>query len=118
MKKIFLKEILDEKMRSKPDTHYIQRLQKAVDSEMELNFSVFKDTGRLMWVNQFNADYPDQTIHEDSTDVMVYIAGLNIQMLKSGAWCCYLEYDEYIDNEIFPLEKILFDYAKEKFNLQ
>jgi len=117
MKKVLLREVLDEKMRTKPDTHYIQRLQKAVDSETEFTLSVFKDTGRLMWVNQFDADYPDQTIHEDCTDVMVYIGGLNIQMLKSGAWFLYLGQDEYYNDEIFPLEKILFDYAKQEFKL-
>lgn len=114
MKKIFLKEVLDEKNRNHPNKHYIQRLQKSADAELEFTFSVFKDTGRLMWVNQFDKDYPDQTIHKDCTDVMVYIGGLHIQALKSGGWFLYLGQEEYYDDEIFPLEEILFEYAKQE----
>lgn len=118
MKELFLREVLNEKNRKHPSKHYIQRLQKSADAEIEFTFSVFKDTGRLMWVGDFDMHYPDQTIHDDCTDVMVYIGGLHIQMLSSGGWYLYLGQDEHYNDEAFPLEEILFEYAKKELQIQ
>lgn len=111
MKSIYLMEATAEKLRPKPDREYINRLQQ---EERDLTLSVFKDTGRLMWLSTFNEKYPDQTIHEECEHVMVYMLGTNIQALKSGSWCLYLGDEMSVCESIEPLEEALFESIKDE----
>jgi|TARA_R110000868_G_scaffold55690_3_gene173109 hypothetical protein len=45
-------------------------------------FKGWQDTGRFVPAELFILDHPDETLHKDCTDVVVYNEGLYIQALK------------------------------------
>ena len=89
---IFKTEVEAEKLRPKPDRHYISRLLRYADDEKPLSISVFKDTGRLLTREEYENWFKDVPLHKECVAVMCYIGGLKIEMLESGNW--YLNYRE------------------------
>jgi hypothetical protein len=85
MKSIYLQEAVAEKMRPISDSNYVKRMHIMADREKVLSFSVFKDTGRLMDVKQFEECYGEKA-HQDALHVMTYIGGVYVQLLKNGTW--------------------------------
>lgn len=110
---IFSKEALDEKLRPNADRNYISRMQILSDNQKELTYSVFKDTGRLIQIERFMKNYPDKDVHVDATDVIVYIGGYNIQILKSGKH--YIEHEDgFISDDFKEIEKTLYKFAQKR----
>lgn len=105
MKSVYLLEATQEKMRPKPDTNYIQRMQQLADKDEEFTFSVFKDTGRLIRWYDYKQINPTAILHEDCVDVMIYIGNKCIQLLKNGTWYT----PETQSKNIKDVEKHLFD---------
>ena len=105
MKSIYLKEATAEKLRDKPDTYYIQRMQQYADKEKEFNISVFKDTGRLLNRIDFINNFQGDTLHDDTTNVMAYIGGAYIELLKDGTWYTH----DKQDTDINEIEQYIFD---------
>jgi len=105
MKSIYLKEATAEKLRPKPNHNYIQRMQQFADKEKEFTLSVFKDTGRLLSRIDFVNNFQGEALHDDTTNVMVYIGGAYIQLLKDGTWYKSDKQDKNI-NEV---EKYVFE---------
>ena len=81
LRHIFLQEVLMEKKTAKPCKHYIQRMQNLADKDIEITFSVFKDTGRLMPSSEV-----DLHLDPSCTDVMKYIGGYIAESLKPNGW--------------------------------
>ena len=105
MKSIYLKEATAEKLRAKPDTNYIQRMQQFADKEKEFTISVFKDTGRLLSRIDFVNNFKGEALHDDTTNVMVYIGGAYIELLKDGTWFTH----DKQDTDINKVEQYVFD---------
>ena len=105
MKSVYLLEATQEKMRPKPDTNYIQRMQQLADKDEEFTFSVSKDTGRLMRWYDYKDINPNVRLHDDCVDVMLYLGNAFIQLLKNGTWYTH---DKQSKN-IKDVEKHLFD---------
>lgn len=111
MKSIYLKEATAEKLRPKADHNYIRRMQQFADKEKEFTISVFKDTGRLLnridFVNNFNFE----VLNDDTKNVMTYIGGAYIELLKDGTWYTH----DKQDKDINVVEKFIF---KNKYDSQ
>ena len=105
MKSIYLKEATAEKLRAKPDTNYIQRMQQFADKEKEFDISVFKDTGRLLNRLDFVNNFQFEVLHDDTKSVMVYIGGAYIELLKDGVWFTH----DKQDTDINEVEQYVFD---------
>ncbi len=110
MKSIYLKEATAEKLRSKADTNYIQRMQQLADKDEPLTFSVFKDTGRLITKKDFFLNFEQKgTVSEDCTQVMMYIGNRYIQLLKNGDWWTVTETGDAVSTELPLLEEVVFN---------
>ncbi len=112
MKSIYLKEATAEKLRSKADTNYIQRMQQLADKDEPLTLSVFKDTGRLTPIELYKTHYPDIELHKDCNGVMVYICGTYIELMKDGVWILHLGGEQIESKDIAQLESKLFKWLK------
>ena len=78
-------EIKTEKAKLKPDQHYL-KLLKAIETNGKLEFETFSNTGRITPVDVFRSDNPNAKLHSECTDVVRYLGGFYIQMLKSGKY--------------------------------
>lgn len=78
-------EIKTEKAKVKPDEHYL-KLLKAIESNRKMEFETFSNTGRITPVEVFKNENPNSIIHSECTDVVRYLGGFYIQMLKSGKY--------------------------------
>lgn len=78
-------EINNEKAKLKPDQHYL-KLLKSIESMDKIEFEIFSNTGRITPVDVFRSDNPNAKLHSECTDVVRYLGGFYIQMLKSGKY--------------------------------
>lgn len=78
-------EIKLEKAKLKPDLHYL-KLLKSIESMDKLEFEVFSNTGRITPFDVFRNENPNAKLHRECTDVVRYLGGFYIQMLKSGKY--------------------------------
>ena len=76
-------EIKLEKAKLKPDQHYL-KLLNSIESMDKLDFEIFSNTGRIIPVDIFINENPNAVISSNCTDVVRYLGGFYIQMLKSG----------------------------------
>jgi hypothetical protein len=79
---LIAEEILKEKLKDKPDKLYIQTLQKMQDGEMSLE--LFINTGRITPRELFIRYNPKARLRPDCMDVVRYVGGFYIQILKTG----------------------------------
>ncbi len=79
---LIAEEILKEKLKDKPDKLYIQTLQKMQDGEMSLE--LFLNTGRITPRELFLNYNPKSRLKPDCMDVVRYVGGFYIQILKTG----------------------------------
>jgi hypothetical protein len=79
---LIAEEILKEKLKDKPDKLYIQTLQKMQDGEM--SFELFINTGRITPRELFLNYNPKSRLKPDCMDVVRYVGGFYIQILKTG----------------------------------
>lgn len=80
---IIKQEIKTEKAKLKPDQHYL-KLLKSIESMDKIEFEIFSNTGRITPVEVFKNENPNAVINANCTDVVRYLGGFYIQMLKSG----------------------------------
>jgi hypothetical protein len=79
---LIAEEILKEKLKDKPDKLYIQTLQKMQDGDMGLE--LFINTGRITPRELFVHYNPKVRLRPDCKDVVRYVGGFYIQILKTG----------------------------------
>jgi hypothetical protein len=79
---LIAEEILKEKLKDKPDKLYIQTLQKMQDGDM--SFELFINTGRITPRELFAHYNPKARLRPDCKDVVKYVGGFYIQILKTG----------------------------------
>jgi hypothetical protein len=79
---LIAEEILKEKLKDKPDKLYIQTLQKMQDGDM--SFELFINTGRRTPRELFAHYNPKARLRPDCKDVVKYVGGFYIQILKTG----------------------------------
>lgn len=67
---------------------YIQKLQQISDrKEAITTLDGFRETGRMMRINQFTSEWGKrEEIHQDTVMVCVYITGIHVDFLKSGEY--------------------------------
>lgn len=75
-------EILKEKLKEKPDKLYIQTLQKMQNENP--SFELFINTGRIMPRELFLNYNKTIRLKPDCSDVVRYVGGFYIQILKTG----------------------------------
>ena len=78
-------EIKKEQAKIKPDLHYLKIL-KSLEKESEITFDMFSNTGRIVPLEVFKAEDSNKVVDSDCTDVVRYLGGFYIQMLKSGSY--------------------------------
>lgn len=83
-------EIKIESAKEKPDFYYLKML-KSLESKDEIAFEMFSNTGRIIPADVFHKNNPKSKINPECTDVIRYLGGFFIQMLKSGRYI--YEYD-------------------------
>ena len=125
---LITQEILSEKMRHNPDPLYIRTLQRLQDKEY-LTEEDFIKTGRILSTNKFKERVSISTLNPNCTDIILYVGGFYIQVLKDGTF--YLEMGDADDpfdmgdmgytraesKDIETIEGILWTkYANYKFN--
>lgn len=79
---IISEEILKEKLKDKPDKLYIQTLQKMQDENP--SFELFINTGRIMPKELFLNYNKKIRLNFDCSDVVRYVGGFYVQILKTG----------------------------------
>lgn len=94
-----------EKAKDKKDLRLINDLTKLLDKG-EITFDQWYESGRFIHRDEFANDNPDENLHVDCTDVVVYYGGLYLQVLKSGEF--YLN-PKNISNNINDIEKSIWE---------
>jgi hypothetical protein len=89
--------IQSEQAKNKPDNYYLKVLNKLV-TKNEVTFEDFSNTGKIIPLEVFKKHYSGSDIHSECTDVVVYLCGFYIQMLKSGKYI--YKFRMSIDTEI------------------
>lgn len=117
MENIFLAEALKEKMRFSPDSGYIMRMQQHADSDDKLTYHSFVNTGRLMNRKLFLKKYPEaeDSLDSGTTDVMVYIKGVFIEMHGNGVWLTKIDGGRHLGIDFKTIESILWDWVESNF---
>ncbi len=117
MENIFLTESLNEKMRVSPESGYIMRMQQHADNNDRLTYNSFIDTGRLMSRKLFLDKYPESKdlLDSNTTDVMVYIKGVFIEMKGNGVWLTKIDGGRHISIDFKTIESILWDGVESNF---
>ncbi len=82
------KEILAEKLREKPNTRFIQRLQVIADKGTQLTFNDFDSLGRFEPREAFieRDNLSNDILHKDCKDVVRYIDKYYVQALKDNTF--------------------------------
>lgn len=78
-------EIKIENAKEKPDFYYLKML-KSFESKDEIPFEMFSNTGRIIPAEVFHENNPELKLSPECTDVIRYLGGFFIQMLKSGRY--------------------------------
>jgi len=91
-------------MSESPDKDYIQKLQNAE----ALNRKMFNDSARLMSAEYYNKKNPGTELHTLTKEVMSYVGGLRIELLRTGMWYLPLVSEHFFDNSNYELESKLF----------
>lgn len=78
-------EIKKENGKVKPDLYYLKML-KSLENKGEVSFEMFSNTGRITPADVFKNENPEDKLHSECTDVVRYLGGFFIQMLKSGKY--------------------------------
>lgn len=97
--------LLKESAKEKVDKNVIDRLDIAIETG-NLSFNQWQDSGRFINRHEFEADNPDENLHIDCTDVVVYLGNIYIQVHKNGDF--YLN-PSNVSKNINDIEHILWD---------
>lgn len=82
---IIKNEIKLEQSKQKPNLHYLKVLDNLLIKN-EVTFEDFSGTGNIVPIDYFMKNYLCFELHDECTDVIVYLCGFKIQMLKSGEY--------------------------------
>jgi hypothetical protein len=94
---IIKNEIIVEKSRVKPNDAYLKMLNNLLKHN-EVTITDFSVSGKIVPVDVFKKNYSISDIHSECTDVVVYLCGFYIQMLKSGRYV--YKFNMNIDTEV------------------
>lgn len=99
-----------EGLKDKKDTHLLNSLNR-VNKRGTITFDEWKESGRFTNRDSFDKDNPEETLHVDCTDVVVYYGGVYIQVMKTGDF--YISPEES-SRKLDDMEKILWKKNAEK----
>ena len=113
---IIFKEILFQKLKEKPNRKFIRRLQNYVDNTDEMTLEDFQSFGRFMsrWkfldeimiLSEFRSKNLNQRILlPDCSDVLVYLDGFYIQVLKDNTFYKRIGDEEMQSKDITEVEE-------------
>jgi len=111
---LIYKEIILEKLRTKPNREYIRQLQHFVDHNQEINFNQFQTFRKRKKFDDFKREYEMDInlFKDDCVEVIHYLGQIYIQVLSNGLYCITkahvpnLEDDEYQSPKLEDIEKI------------
>ena len=117
---IIFKEILYQKLKSKPNRKFIRRLQNYVDKTDEMTLEDFQSFGRFIPRERFMSDIHHayafkDALRDDCTDVVVYVGGLYIQALKNNIFYVQVGSDSVQSDDIKHVEEFYWDKHVSKF---
>ena len=78
--KAIIKEILNEKKKTYPDTHYIQRLQRLMDNK-RIELDDFISTARTIDRADFEQEYFLVRLQKECNHIIMFMGGHYIQVL-------------------------------------
>lgn len=114
------KEIIKEKLKTYPDTIYIQRLQKLIDKMMynkRFELEDFISTARSVDRKDFEQEYFMIRLHKQCTNIILFIFGQYIQQLGESPNETYF-YDTIFDGVTIEItSKDFNDVARQAYNL-
>ena len=111
---LIYKEIILEKLRTKPNREYIRQLQHFVDHNQEISFNQFQSFRKRKSVDDFKREYEVDVdfFKDDCVEVIHYLGQIYIQVLSNGLYCITkthvpnLEDPEYQSPKLEDIEKI------------
>jgi hypothetical protein len=84
-----------------------------VKDRPNMTFDEWMETGRFCFRKDFEQDNPNENLHVDCTDVVIYYGGAYIQVLKSGDFYMNAEtkskFLHEIEKEVWQNKSILFN---------
>ena len=80
MSEAIIKEILNEKGKTYPDTYYIQRLQKLMDNK-RIELDDFISTARTIDRKDFEQEYFTVRVQKECDHIIMFMCGHYIQVL-------------------------------------
>jgi hypothetical protein len=94
-----------ESLKTYKDAYLLVKLSK-VNDKGTITYDEWQDSGRFVDRKSFEAHNPDENLHVDCTDIVMYFGGIYIQLLKSGEF--------FIDSKVSgktldAIEKTLWD---------
>lgn len=131
---IIFKEILFQKLKTKPNRKFIRRLQTYVDKTDEMTLDDFQSFGRFIPRERFldsqteflakiiNSNYTSiysseepHFLRDDCTDVVVYLGGLYIQALKNNTFYKQVGEDSVQSDNIKDVEEFYWEKHVSKY---
>jgi len=113
---IIFKEILYQKLKSKPNRKFIRRLQTYVDSTDEMTLEDFQSFGRFIPRDRFLLNYTQvQSLRDDCTDIVVYLDNFYIQGLQNNTFYAEVGSDSAQSDRLIDVEKFYWDKHVSKF---
>jgi hypothetical protein len=99
-----------ERAKSKLNPHLIKELTKVINRGT-ITLPEWRDSGRFIGVDDYMKDNADAILHVDCTDVVEYMGGGIIQVLKNGEYFI----DAEIKSDKLPdMEEVLWHSVNEK----
>lgn len=92
-----------ESSKANKDVYLLAKLTK-VSEKGTMTFDEWQDSGRFVDRKSFEAFNPDENLHVDCTDIVMYYGGVYIQVLKSGE---FLIEANISNKSLDAIEKIL-----------
>lgn len=110
------KEILKEKLKTYPDTIYIQRLQRLMDNK-RIELEDFMSTARIIDRKDFEKEYFMIRLQKECTTIILFAFGQYIQMLGNEPHESYY-YDTIFEGvTVEIMSKDFDDIARQAYNM-
>jgi hypothetical protein len=72
-----------ENLKSNKDIYLLAKLSR-VNDKGSMTFNEWQESGRFIDRKSFETYNPNENLHVDCSDVVMYLGGVYIQLLKSG----------------------------------
>lgn len=103
-----------ENSKQKPDKLYVDTIN-ILKAKGELTRLEFSNTGRFCPRNFFLSNNPDVKLHDDCTDVVVYLGGFFIEALKGNTFLAEADGLKLTSKSLDNIEAMVWDVEAEKF---